>query len=140
MKKNAVPSAFNFRLDSDIVSPRAQRMQSRQKAPESTFSSALDQGIQQDIEIESESLPKTEDDIDASEAGPSSKEVEVQCELLSRHSIEDYINKPKCVLFYTGFNSYEQFMLMFQILGPAAYVIMNLITNVQVFIHLINFF
>lgn len=122
MKKDAVPSVFTFRLDSDIVSPRAQRMQSRQKAPaESAFSSALDQGIQQDVEIESESLPKTEDDIDASEGEPSSKEVEIQCELLGRHSIEDYINKPKSVLFYIGFNSYEHFMLLFQILGPAAY-------------------
>lgn len=118
MKKDAVPSVFTFRLDSNIVSPRAQRMQSRQKAPaESAFSSALDQGIQQDVE----SLPKTEDDFDESEGKPSSKEVEIQCELLGRHSIEDYINKPKSVLFYTGFNSYEHFMLLFQILGPAAY-------------------
>lgn len=98
LKKNAVPSVFTFRLDSDIVSPRAQVMLSRQKAPGSAFSSALDQGIQQDVEIESESLPKTEDDIDASEAEPSSKEVEIQFELLGRHSIEDYINKPKSVL------------------------------------------
>lgn len=122
MKKNAVLSVFTFRLDSDTVSPRAQIMQSRQKAPaESAFSSALDQGIQQDVEIEYESLPKTEDDLYASEGEPLSKEVEIQCEPLGRHSIEDYINKPRFVLFYTGFNSYEQFMLLFQIIGPAAY-------------------
>lgn len=36
LKKNAVLSVFTFRLDSDTVSPRAQIMQSRQKAPRYT--------------------------------------------------------------------------------------------------------
>lgn len=81
-------------------------------------SSILEKGVQQEVEIE---FPPKPDESLETEQSSLTNEVEVQCELLGRYSIENFKNNPKVVLFYTGFNSYEHFMFLFYALGPAAF-------------------
>ncbi|CAC5357381.1 unnamed protein product [Mytilus coruscus] len=117
LKIDAVPSVFSFRPDINIVSPRALRMQSR-KATRVDKSTALDQGIQQEVEVES-THNSTTISIDSEPDVP--KDMEIQCELLGRYSIENFRDNPEAVSFYTGFRFYEHFMFLFHALGPAAY-------------------
>lgn len=120
LKKDAVPTVFTFRVDLDITftSPRAVRLQCRHTSSDSYSSSILEKGVQQEVEIESPSKP---DDSLETEQSSLTNEMEVQCKLLGRYSIENFKINPKAVLFYTGFNSYEHFMFLFYSLGPATF-------------------
>ncbi|XP_048242560.1 uncharacterized protein LOC124133758 [Haliotis rufescens] len=44
-----------------------------------------------------------------------------QCSLLGSCSIETYINNPKAVLYFAGFQDYDHFMFFFHSLGPAVF-------------------
>ncbi|VDI21757.1 Hypothetical predicted protein [Mytilus galloprovincialis] len=67
---------------------------------------ALDQGVQQEVEIES--TPNSTDISISSEPDVHvPKDKEIQCELLGRYSIENFMDNPKAVSFYTGPAAYE---------------------------------
>ncbi|XP_063437815.1 uncharacterized protein LOC134718896 [Mytilus trossulus] len=117
LKVDAVPSVFSFRPKINIVSPRALRMQSRKAMSVDT---ALNQGVQQEVEIESTSN-STDISLPSEPDVHVPKDMQIQCELLGRYSIERFMDNPKAVSFYTGFKSYEHFMFLFHALGPAAY-------------------
>ncbi|CAC5411790.1 unnamed protein product [Mytilus coruscus] len=138
LKIDAVPSVFSFRPDINIVSPRTLRMQSR-KATRVDKCTALDQGIQQEVEVESTHKSTT---ISIDSETDVTKNMEIQCELLGRYSIENFRDNPKAVSFYTGFKSYENFIFLFLAIGPAAYELTykcsSLHSSDQLFITLIK--
>ena len=117
-----MPSVFSFRPDTSIISQRALRLQSRHSVSPSCFSSELDQGVQQEVVIETEPCTSSHACLESEPCSLTiTKETKIQCELLGRSSTEKYKYNPKAFSFYTGFTSHEHFMFLFHSLGPAAY-------------------
>lgn len=50
----------------------------------------------------------------------SSQDNSTQCDLNGKYSIENFINNPNAIVYYTGFKNYDHFMYLFNCLGPAA--------------------
>lgn len=137
LKSDAVPSVFPFRPQpSPSALKRKERAAQRQhhKPQEPTQGQDIagcgqDPGlvphsdipdIGMEIEICPEALP-VDDGVEICDRPTTSKcDQEIQCNLpVARcHTIENFIDNDRLILFYTGFKNYEQFMLLFTILGP----------------------
>ncbi|XP_076073051.1 uncharacterized protein LOC143044775 [Mytilus galloprovincialis] len=123
LKKDVVPSVFPFRQEA-IVSPRALRMKSRDHGDlvsKDKSMEGIENGIQYEVEIETTSNERPIEVTDESDIGKVAEDKNVQCGLLGDYSIENFINNPKAVSYYTGFSCYDHFIFLFHSLGPAAY-------------------
>ena len=122
IKERCSTLSFQFSARHQHQRQRALRLQSRQSVSPSCFSSELDQGVQQEVVIETEPCTSSHACLESEPCSLTiTKETEIQCELLGRSSTEKYKYNPKAFSFYTGFTSYEHFMFLFHSLGPAAY-------------------
>ena len=74
------------------------------------------------VEVEIESVASTEghgDGFSISTFPPDCSDQETQCNLLrpAVFSIDNFIENDRVVLYYTGFKTYQQFVLLFTVLG-----------------------
>ncbi|CAC5392327.1 unnamed protein product [Mytilus coruscus] len=80
--------------------------------------SSVVNNVQLEVEVGNEAEVKEEcDDLDGIE--PMHQEMGVQCTILGRFSIENLVNDPKRIQYYTSFRDCDHFMLFFNCLGPA---------------------
>ncbi|CAC5386363.1 unnamed protein product [Mytilus coruscus] len=107
---DAVPSLFLFRESS---TPRSSKYSRRDDVDSSVVNN-----VQLEVEVGNEAEVKQEcDDLGGIE--PMHQEMGVQCTILGRFSIENMVNDPKRIQYYTSFRDYDHFMLFFNCLGPA---------------------
>ncbi|XP_069119303.1 uncharacterized protein, partial [Argopecten irradians] len=131
LKDGVVPSVFPFRATPRPVadSPRDKRQLRRNKGdnpPE--HSTILDRVIFTDIQEEVEVASGNIDEVLATTAvpcddlatGTSVSTTGTQCNFLGDCSIQNYMNNPKGVQYWTGFSDFNHFMFVFRCLGPAA--------------------
>ena len=126
LKKGVVPSIFTEReqhkteQDIQIENQKRQRQKRASHRAEKRQLEPNIEHIAQEVEVVSEEPPiklcKTED---------TNSSIGVQCSLLTDRSgsfsIDNFQNNDKAIKYYTGFDDYEQFMVFFHVLGPAAY-------------------
>lgn len=146
LKYGAVPSVFDFKSDTSQESERSKRMRLR--------GSTQDTETKEDLQMDE--LTIHEVILDQASSGTSSEqdnlktqyvtaEKEVQCDIptLGKISIEGMKPNSKMISYYTGFNGYDHFMLIFNILGPAAFYLnykcVLLSPQDQLFLTLIKF-
>ena len=91
--------------------------------------SCSEQSVPECPNLESEVTINTEEAVHEESESDVEKPIltstSAQCTILmdadAPYDIESYQTKPKALQYYTGFDSYEHFMLFFSILGPAAH-------------------
>lgn len=116
LKDGAIPSVFTFtpQPSTSVTARRERRRKQFEK-------DSIIHDIGNDVVIDSESsTPETHDVLSLED---DTQEAEVQCELLTDRntsvSVKEYETKPIGLQYYTGFDDYMHFMLLFNILGPA---------------------
>ena len=121
LKPGTVPSVFDFKTPQQ-ESDRSKRMRLRCARESGDVTDTVHlYDVQEEVVVES--LPLTSDSQPLEEE-PEIEHVdkEVQCEIpvVGKFAIEGMKNNSRMISFYTGFNNYDHFMLLFNILGPAA--------------------
>ena len=126
LKKGAVPSIFIEREQPKTeqdVQKEEQKRQRQKRASQRAEKRQLEPNIEnigQELEAESE-----EPVIKARKTEDTHSSVGIQCSLLTEKSeaftVVNFQHNDKAIKYYTGFDDYEQFMMFFHVLGPAAY-------------------
>ncbi|CAC5380160.1 unnamed protein product [Mytilus coruscus] len=99
--------------DVESSTPRSSKYSRRDDVDSSVVNN-----VQLEVEVGNEAEVKQEcDDLGGIE--PMHQEMGVQCPILGRFSIENLVNDPKRIQYYTSFRDYDHFMLFFNCLGPA---------------------
>lgn len=116
LKESAVPSIFPFRTSPQVSTSRSERVQSRsQKEAARPLNN-----VQYEIEVNSDEIVKNIEIDNVVNCGVDSEEVQGTLLCSKQYSIENFENNADAVQYYTGFDTYEHFMMVFHCLGPAA--------------------
>ena len=121
LKPGTVPSVFDFKTPQQ-ESDRSKRMRLRCARESSDVTDTVHLYDVQEVVVES--LPLSSDSQPVEEEPEiEHDDKEVQCEIpvVGKFAIEGMKNNSRMISFYTGFNNYDHFMLLFNILGPAAF-------------------
>ncbi|XP_013391522.1 uncharacterized protein LOC106159689 [Lingula anatina] len=127
LKSTAVPTIFNFVEKANNADPsvtaRAERAQKRSElllenvpVPDIGNEEVIvtEPGEISDA-VEAEEIVKAEEPVQAG----------VQCSILtdagSKYSVQQFVDNPDAIMYYTGFENYEHFTFFLKVLGPAAY-------------------
>lgn len=122
LKPGAVPSIFDFKSPQQ-ESARSKRMRLRCARERCDVADAVHlHDIQEEVVVESLPLSTDSQSIHEEPEREHADE-EVQCEIpvVGKFAIEGMKNNSKMISYYTGFNDYDHFMLLFNILGPASF-------------------
>ncbi|KAK6175987.1 hypothetical protein SNE40_014358 [Patella caerulea] len=124
--ETAVPSIFNFRSSSSI--PKSEDRQARANKRRKTMDFEAPCNIN-DVGNEEETIsvmaPENNEATGiATQDAPETEDKNSQCSILtvssSRFSMANIKENQNAVKYYTGFEDYNHFMMMFNVLGPAA--------------------
>ena len=132
LKPDAVPSVFNFKpISSGSGTLRRERAARRHLHLSESVQSPVQMDMpcsrgESDVAMEV-TVGTDEDSAQTSGAvmgemlsSQSTNHVEIQCNLSQPAvlSVRNFVDSPRAILYYTGFKTYQQFMLLFSILGP----------------------
>lgn len=117
LKDSAVPSIFSFRTSPQVSTSRSERVRRRSQKEAAC---PLD-NVQFENEVSSDEVVENIEIDHVVNCFVDSKEI--QCTLLcsKQCSIENYQNNAEAVQYYTGFDTYEHFVMFFHCVGPAAF-------------------
>ncbi|XP_062575195.1 uncharacterized protein LOC134237110 [Saccostrea cucullata] len=131
LKHGAVPSVFDFKSTGTQTfqeTERSKRMRLRaniqQTAQDTHFSTEvqMDEMAVHEVVLEAaSSSASSEPKHGRAECATAEKEVQCDIPTLGKFSIEGMKLDSKMISYYTGLNGYDHFMLIFNILGPAAF-------------------
>lgn len=124
MKSDAVPSVFSFRKpQTKYESARDLRMKIKEERDQEKENSSniSNFDIQYEVEIECSSVSSDKTPTEEESDNISQHDQGIQCELLSKFSVENFHDNPKAIQYYTGFTDFNHFMFFFHCLGPAAF-------------------
>ncbi|XP_056001512.1 uncharacterized protein LOC125681144 isoform X1 [Ostrea edulis] len=128
LKYGAAPSVFDFKNTSTTQeSDRAKQKRLRESTQDTCTPMIEDLPMYMDELIVHHEVVVDQSSTSMSTSMPeemcSTAEKEIQCDIptLGRFSIEGMKLDTKMLSYYTGLNGYDHFMLLFNILGPAAF-------------------
>lgn len=118
LKENSIPTVFKFRNSITDESPRAKRYKSREVCDDLSFQELDNLDIQCETEVTTmgeSSKPES--------CCPNTCDEEIQCEIPSsvKYSIDNFRVDDRAILYYTGFDDFDHYMMFFYCLGPAAF-------------------
>lgn len=135
LNSGVVPSIFTFKPGTGCVSERDERSTKRRRSSSAQptcskrlkFEDISDSPVELHVGAEEtvtvETLPPNNFQpvhVSSEKAIPTVNDVSAQCLLLTgkiNFTVDSFFDKPNVIKYYTGFNSYDHFMLLFTVLG-----------------------